>query len=114
MVYIHQGIQQINIRLPRCGVQEVRHAINAAHEAFILWRASTAKLRGEVLRRWFELVNEHRDDLTTLITLEEDKPLAEACGEVDYAASFLRWVPRLPALAGDAARSLLPWLADEL
>jgi len=77
--------------LPRCSAPEVRRAIDAAHQAFMLSRNSTAKHRGEVLRRWFELTNEHREDLATLITLEEGKPLAEARGEIDYAASFLRW-----------------------
>jgi succinate-semialdehyde dehydrogenase / glutarate-semialdehyde dehydrogenase len=78
-------------QLPRCGMPEVRHAIDAACEAFASWRNWTAKRRGEVLRRWYELTIEHREDLATLITLEEGKPLAEARGEVDYAASFLRW-----------------------
>ncbi|WP_233804867.1 NAD-dependent succinate-semialdehyde dehydrogenase [Paraburkholderia sp. HP33-1] len=79
------------VELPRCGAPEVRRAIEAAQQAFGSWRNATAKRRGEVLRRWFELVIEHREDLATLITLEEGKPLAEARGEIDYAASFLRW-----------------------
>ncbi|EEA01010.1 succinic semialdehyde dehydrogenase [Burkholderia sp. H160] len=79
------------VELPRCGAPEVRRAIDAAQRAFGSWRNATAKRRGEVLRRWFELVIEHREDLATLITLEEGKPLAEARGEIDYAASFLRW-----------------------
>jgi succinate-semialdehyde dehydrogenase/glutarate-semialdehyde dehydrogenase len=77
--------------LPRCHEAEVRHAIAAAHEAFTSWRHTSAKHRGEVLRRWYELMMVHREDLATLITLEEGKPLAEARGEVDYAASFMRW-----------------------
>ncbi|GLU33243.1 glutarate-semialdehyde dehydrogenase DavD [Trinickia caryophylli] len=77
--------------LPRCREGEVRLAIEAAHEAFGAWRAQTAHDRGAALRRWYELIVAHRDDLATLITLEEGKPLAEARGEVDYAASFVRW-----------------------
>jgi succinate-semialdehyde dehydrogenase/glutarate-semialdehyde dehydrogenase len=77
--------------LPRCQEDEVRRAIAAAHAAFGPWRRTTAKTRGEVLRRWYELVVQHRDDLATLITLEEGKPLAEARAEVDYAAGFVRW-----------------------
>ena len=77
--------------LPRCREDEVRRAIDAAQTAFTSWRRTTAKHRGEVLRRWYELMVEHREDLATVITLEEGKPLAEARGEVDYAASFLRW-----------------------
>jgi len=83
--------RSVLVELPRCQEAEVRRAIDAAQKAFVSWRRATAKHRGEVLRRWYELMVEHRDDLATLITLEEGKPLAEACGEVDYAASFLRW-----------------------
>ena len=77
--------------LPRCQVGETRRTIEAAHAAFGPWRRTTAKRRGEVLRRWYELIVQHREDLATLITLEEGKPLAEARGEVDYAAGFVRW-----------------------
>ncbi|QCP49628.1 NAD-dependent succinate-semialdehyde dehydrogenase [Trinickia violacea] len=83
--------QSLLVELPRCREPEVRRAIDAAHEAFGPWRRTTAKHRGEVLRRWYELTMKHREDLATLITLEEGKPLAEARGEIDYAASFLRW-----------------------
>ena len=83
--------QTVLAELPRCRETEVRHAIDAANEAFGPWRRLTAKRRGEVLRRWYELMVEHREDLATLITLEEGKPLEEARGEVDYAASFVRW-----------------------
>jgi succinate-semialdehyde dehydrogenase/glutarate-semialdehyde dehydrogenase len=77
--------------LPRCREGETRRAIEAAQVAFGPWRRTTAKARGEILRRWYELIVQHRDDLATLITLEEGKPLAEARGEVDYAAGFVRW-----------------------
>ncbi|VWD35622.1 succinate-semialdehyde dehydrogenase [Burkholderia contaminans] len=83
--------QSLLAELPRCREPEVRRAIDAAHKAFGAWRHATAKHRGEMLRRWYELTIAHRDDLATLITLEEGKPLAEARGEIDYAASFLRW-----------------------
>jgi len=77
--------------LPRCREGETRRAIEAAQAAAGPWRRTTAKARGEVLRRWYELLMHHRDDLATLITLEEGKPLAESRGEIDYAAGFLRW-----------------------
>ncbi|WPG41650.1 NAD-dependent succinate-semialdehyde dehydrogenase [Variovorax sp. EBFNA2] len=77
--------------LPRFREAETANAIEVAHAAFLSWRKTTAKHRSEVLRRWYELMIRHRDDLATLITLEEGKPLAEAKVEIDYAASFLQW-----------------------
>src|SRR4051812_23513040 len=79
------------VNLPRFKEAETGHAIEVAHSAFLRWRQTTAKVRSEILRRWYELMVEHRDDLATLITLEEGKPLAEAKVEIDYAASFLQW-----------------------
>lgn len=66
-------------------------AIDAAHRALPVWRARPAKERSRLLRRWFDLVSEHTQDLARLIVLEEGKPYAEAVGEVGYAASFLEW-----------------------
>ena len=66
-------------------------AIEAAHHALPAWRARPAKERSRLLRRWFDLVTEHAQDLARLIVLEEGKPYAEALGEVAYAASFLEW-----------------------
>ena len=77
--------------LPRCREDETRRAIDAAQAAFVPWRRTTAKARGEVLRRWYELIVQHKEDLATLITLEEGKPRAEARGEIAYAAGFVRW-----------------------
>ncbi len=54
-------------------------------------RALTAKERANILRRWFNLMMEHQDDLARLMTLEQGKPLAEAKGEISYAASFIEW-----------------------
>jgi succinate-semialdehyde dehydrogenase/glutarate-semialdehyde dehydrogenase len=79
------------VELPRFKEAETANAIDVAHKAFLTWRQTTAKARSEILRRWYELMLRHRDDLATLITLEEGKPLAEAKVEIDYAASFLQW-----------------------
>jgi succinate-semialdehyde dehydrogenase/glutarate-semialdehyde dehydrogenase len=79
------------VDLPRFKEVETANAIEIAHRAFLSWRQTTAKARSEILRRWYELMLQHRDDLATLITLEEGKPLAEAKVEIDYAASFLQW-----------------------
>ena len=66
-------------------------AIDAAHRALPAWRARPAKERSRTLRRWYDLVTAHTEDLARLIVLEEGKPYAEALGEVAYAASFLEW-----------------------
>jgi len=77
--------------LPRFQEAETANAIAVAHKAFLSWRKTTAKHRSDVLRRWYELIVRHRDDLAILITLEEGKPVAEAKAEIDYAASFVQW-----------------------
>mgnify|MGYP003575730762 CR=1 FL=1 len=77
--------------VPHMGAQETRRAIEAASKAWPEWRRKTAKERAAVLRRWYELMMEHADDLALLMTLEQGKPLAEARGEVGYAASFFEW-----------------------
>jgi succinate-semialdehyde dehydrogenase/glutarate-semialdehyde dehydrogenase len=78
-------------RVPRLGAAETRRAIAAAEAAQPAWRARTAKERGAILRRFAELCAEHEADLALLVTSEEGKPLAEARGEIAYAASFLEW-----------------------
>ncbi|WP_036663873.1 NAD-dependent succinate-semialdehyde dehydrogenase [Pandoraea sp. SD6-2] len=77
--------------VPRAGQSETRRAIDAAHAAFQTWRDVTAEVRAQLLRRWFMLVMENQDDLATLMTLEQGKPLAEARGEIAYAASYIEW-----------------------
>ena len=77
--------------VPKMGAAETRRAIEAAEKALPAWRALTAKDRANKLRRWFELIIENQDDLARLMTLEQGKPLAEAKGEIVYAASFIEW-----------------------
>jgi succinate-semialdehyde dehydrogenase/glutarate-semialdehyde dehydrogenase len=77
--------------VPSLGGQETLLAVEAAHAALPDWRARTAKDRGAILRRWFELINAHAEDLARLMTAEQGKPLAEAKGEVIYAGSFFEW-----------------------
>lgn len=77
--------------VPKMGAAETRRAIDAADQALPAWRALTAKERSTLLRRWFELIMENQDDLARLMTLEQGKPLAEAKGEIAYAASFIEW-----------------------
>ena len=77
--------------IPNMGVVETKRAIAAANAAFPAWRAKTAKERCAILRRWFELMMQHQDDLARIMTAEQGKPLAEAKGEIAYAASFIEW-----------------------
>lgn len=77
--------------VPKMGAGETRAAIEAANQALPAWRALTAKERAVILRRWFDLMMANQDDLAKLMTLEQGKPLAEAKGEIAYAASFIEW-----------------------
>jgi len=77
--------------VPKMGAAETRRAIEAANTAFPGWRARTAAQRSAILRRWFELILEHQEDLALLMTAEQGKPLAESRGEIIYAASFIEW-----------------------
>ncbi|MFA7388420.1 MAG: NAD-dependent succinate-semialdehyde dehydrogenase [Thiohalobacteraceae bacterium] len=77
--------------VPDMGADETRQAIAAASAAFAEWRGWAAPERAAVLRRWYELMLEHAADLARIMTREQGKPLTEARGEVNYAASFLGW-----------------------
>ncbi|MDF3888761.1 NADP-dependent succinate-semialdehyde dehydrogenase [Cupriavidus basilensis] len=77
--------------VPLMGAAETRRAIEAARTAQAAWRGKTARERSQVLRNWHELMLANADDLALLMTTEQGKPLAEARGEVAYAASFLEW-----------------------
>src|ERR1700733_7645441 len=77
--------------IPKMGAAETRRAIAAAAGALPAWAARTAKDRAVVLRRWFDLMLVHQEDLATLMTAEQGKPLAESKGEIVYAASFIEW-----------------------
>ena len=73
------------------GPADAERAIAAANAAWPAWRSKTAKERSQVLRRWFDLLMEHQEDLARIMTAEQGKPLAEARGEVAYGASFVEW-----------------------
>jgi succinate-semialdehyde dehydrogenase / glutarate-semialdehyde dehydrogenase len=77
--------------VPDMGAAETRRAIEAAAAAFPAWAAKTAKDRGSILRRWFDLMMANQDDLAVIMTAEQGKPLAESKGEIAYAASFIDW-----------------------
>ncbi len=73
------------------GVEDGRAALDAAVTAAPSWAATPARERGELLRRTFELVRRHQDEIALLMTLEMGKPLAESAAEVSYGGEFLRW-----------------------
>ena len=77
--------------VPGMGSAETRRAIEAANAAFPAWAAKTAKERAQILRRLHDLMMANQDDLGTLMTAEQGKPLAESKGEVAYAAAFIEW-----------------------
>jgi succinate-semialdehyde dehydrogenase/glutarate-semialdehyde dehydrogenase len=76
-------------RVPDMGAAETNAAIEAAHRAFKPWAARLAKDRSRILRRWYDLIVEHADELALLLTKEQGKPLAEAKGEIIYGAAFV-------------------------
>ncbi|XP_065255445.1 succinate-semialdehyde dehydrogenase, mitochondrial [Emys orbicularis] len=78
-------------RVADCGVAEARAAVRAAWEAGPGWSAAPAKERSALLRKWYNLMMENKDDLAKIITAENGKPLKEAQGEILYSASFLEW-----------------------
>jgi len=78
-------------RVPRFGRKETERAIAAADEAMGPWAAKTARERAGILRRYFDLIMAHQEELASILTEEQGKPLAEARGEVAYAASFIEW-----------------------
>ncbi len=78
-------------QVAKAGKTETEQAIAAAARAFPLWRAKTAKERADILQRWYQLIIDNKSWLGRLMTAEQGKPLKEAEGEVEYAASFIQW-----------------------
>ncbi len=78
-------------RIPNGGTLEAKAAVDAAHKAFKAWSKKTADERSQMLMKWFHLIDEHKVEIGTLMTLEQGKPVNEAIGEVNYANSFLSW-----------------------
>jgi succinate-semialdehyde dehydrogenase/glutarate-semialdehyde dehydrogenase len=78
-------------KVPRFGADETSEAIRTAHAAFPKWSRMTGKARAKLMRAWFDLIVANRDDIGLIMTTEQGKPLAEAIGEVDYAASFVEF-----------------------
>jgi succinate-semialdehyde dehydrogenase/glutarate-semialdehyde dehydrogenase len=77
--------------VPNAGKELTQQAIDGAAKAQVEWKARTAEDRARILRRWYELMLAHQDDLALIMTSEQGKPLAEAKGEIAYAASYIEW-----------------------
>jgi succinate-semialdehyde dehydrogenase/glutarate-semialdehyde dehydrogenase len=77
--------------VPSLSEAQLNDCIAQADKAFAKWRKTTALERADLLMRWYDLMLKHREDIACLMTLEQGKPLVESRGEVDYAASFIRW-----------------------
>jgi len=77
--------------VPSLTATDVTRAVEAAHQAYPAWRDKTAKERAVLLRKWYELILAHQEDLAQLMTAEQGKPLVESRGEIAYAASFIEW-----------------------
>jgi succinate-semialdehyde dehydrogenase / glutarate-semialdehyde dehydrogenase len=82
---------QVIASVPDLGRQEVRQAIDAAEAAWPAYRDKTAKERSLLLRKWFDLIKAHKEELARLMTQECGKPLQETLGEVEYGAAFVEW-----------------------
>jgi succinate-semialdehyde dehydrogenase/glutarate-semialdehyde dehydrogenase len=78
-------------RVPHFGAEEATRAVEQAAAAFTTWSKKLAKERSHILRRWFDLIIVNKEDIALIMTSEQGKPLAEARGEVDYAASFVEF-----------------------
>ncbi|MFZ6776837.1 NADP-dependent succinate-semialdehyde dehydrogenase [Undibacterium sp. Ji83W] len=94
--------------VPRMRTAETRRAIQGAKDAWPAWRKKTGKERSAILRRWNDLMLTNQDDLALIMTAEQGKPLAEAKGEIAYAASFIEWfAEEAKRVSGDTLQS--PW-----
>jgi succinate-semialdehyde dehydrogenase/glutarate-semialdehyde dehydrogenase len=95
--------------VPVLGQVEAEAAVTAAQRAFGSWRYELAATRAATLRRWFDLIHQHREDLAKILTAEQGKPLAEALWEIDYAASFVEfYAEQAKRVAGEILPSHLP------
>jgi len=88
---LNPATQQVLGVVPSMAAEEVRAAIDAAHQALPAWQKNTARERAVILRRWYDLMMANQDDLATIMTAEQGKPLAESKGEIAYAAGFIEW-----------------------
>lgn len=77
--------------VPDMNVEDAKVAIQSAKEAFKTWRNTTAKERSHILRKWYDLLVKHQEEIAKIMTLESGKPLIESKGEMVYGNSFVEW-----------------------
>ncbi len=101
--------QAVIAHVANLGPKSAAQAIAAAERALPAWRALTAKARSVILRKWFDLIILHADDLARIMTVEQGKPFAEAKGEITYGASFVEWfAEQAKRVMGDTIASPIP------
>ncbi len=88
---VNPATQQIIAEVADAGCVETENAIVAAKQALLSWSKKSASERAKLMRKWFDLMMEHQEDLARLLTLEQGKPLVEAKGEIAYGAAFIEW-----------------------
>ena len=88
---LNKATGEVIASVPDLGVDDTRKAVAAASNAFSKWSKTLAKERAVILRRWYDLIIEHADELALLLSLEQGKPLAEAKGEIIYGANFVEF-----------------------
>ena len=88
---LNPATREVLTSVASLGVTETRRAINAAHEALPGWQSKTGKERAQLLRRWFDLIQDNQEDLAVIMTMEQGKPLAESRAEIAYGASYIEW-----------------------
>ena len=77
--------------VPKCGKEETKLAIEAANNAWPKWRSISARERSNILRKWFDLIIQNKEELANIMTIEQGKPINESRGEIVYGASFIEW-----------------------
>ncbi|KAL6694278.1 aldehyde dehydrogenase [Trichoderma pleuroticola] len=89
---VEPATEKILGHVANCDLADFQRAIESAYDAQrVFFRGSTAQSRGNLLRRWFELITANKDILATILSLENGKPIAESLGEIVFAASFVSW-----------------------
>jgi len=77
--------------VPKCGREETKKAIEAANQAWPEWKSKSARERSNILKKWFDLIIENKEELAQIMTIEQGKPINESRGEILYGASFIEW-----------------------